>query len=289
VKFVDTNADGALGPELARELELSEARAYESLAQAPTELERAQLGLSALRLGSALAVKARGIPKALNLNRVIGLGVDEPITGVLLDQVVEHFADVESAYAMDLCPLALSADVKLLLRSRQLRALVNKAAMFIHRLDDLPSVESSLRIERVDGRYAEQLADICCDIFGMAPQTRLILRAAHRHPGWYQWMGFDGDEPAGVALSYVGDSVAWSGWAATLPAFRGRRFHAAYLAKAVQHAAQLGCRTFTAETATGTETQRDPAYRNLLSLGFELVYERATYMGRPRAKLQAAA
>ena len=82
---------------LAQELELSEASAYESLLGAPsTEVQQA-LGLDATRLGEALALKARAIPNALNLNRVIGLGVCEPITAAVLDEVLAHYAPEEYA------------------------------------------------------------------------------------------------------------------------------------------------------------------------------------------------
>lgn len=271
---------GSLQP-LATELELSEARALESLINAPLALEKKTLGLHSTRIGSAVAVMARSIATSLNLNRVVGLGVREPLTEQVLDQVDQFYARIHQPYAIELCPFVLTDELKARLRAGQIRRMGTKTAMFIHQLKNIPVVACDLRIERVDGRHAEKLAAICCEAFNMPAETGQILRAVHRQPGWVQWMGFDGDTPAGAALSYHGGSVAWSGWAATLPAFRGRRFHAAYLAKAVQHAAASGCTTFTAETATGTETQRDPAYRNLLKLGFEMVYERATYMGRP--------
>ncbi len=265
---------------LAQTIELSEARAYESMVNAPDAKERAALGLGSARIGSAVAVMARAIATSLNLNRVFGLGLNEPITAAVFDQVTSLYARGGAPYALELSPFVLSPELKLRLRARRLRGVGAKTAMFIHHMKELPSVECDLRIERVDGRHAGQLAAIACEVFGMPSQTGRMLSQVHRQSGWHQWMGFAGDQPAGVALSFMADSVAWSGWAATLPAFRGRRFHAAYLAKAMQHAAHCGCRYFTAETATGTPQQRDPAYRNLVKLGFDAVYERATCMGQ---------
>lgn len=275
--------------QLAQTMELSEARAYESMVNAPDAQERAALGMGSARIGSAVAVMTRAITSSLNLNRVIGLGLNEPITEAVLDQVTSLYLPGGAPYALELCPFVLSPELKLRLRARQLRGIGTKTAMFIHHMKRFPCVECDLRIERVDGRHADQLADIACEMFGMPAQTGRMLSQVHRQPGWQQWMGFAGDQPAGVALSFMADSVAWSGWAATLPAFRGRRFHAAYLAKAVRHAAQSGCRYFTAETATGTPQQRDPAYRNLVKLGFEAVYERDTYMGQAQQPLPTTA
>jgi len=267
--------------ELARLVELSEANAYESLVAAPESLVRDSLGLRSRRFGSALCVMAQGIPAALNLNRVIGLGMEQPVTDALLDEISAVYVPTGATFAIEVAPQAEPADLKNLLRARRWRSLLAKAAMFAHDLKVVPIVETDLRIERVGADQAARLARICCDVFEMPPGTLEILMAAHTQPGWVQWMGFAGDEPAGVALSFMQDGVAWSGWAATLPAFRGRRFHAAYLAAALRHASQAGCTLFTAETATGTPEQRDPAYRNLVKLGFEMLYERTTHLVRP--------
>jgi GNAT superfamily N-acetyltransferase len=267
--------------DLARVVEFSEATAYESLAAAPSAAVCQQLGLRTQRVGSALCVVASGIPGALNLNRVIGLGMQEPVSPQLLDEISAVFAGSGAAFGIELTPQAQPAELKALLRERRWRALPSKAAMFAHDMKAVPDVQTDLRIVRVGAEHAEHLARICCETFAMPPQTYELLRAAHQRPGWVQWMGFAGDEPAGAALSFMQNGVAWSGWAATLPAFRGRRFHAAYLAAALRHAKASGCTWFTAETATGTTEQRDPAYRNLLKLGFSLLYERATHLAQP--------
>jgi GNAT superfamily N-acetyltransferase len=279
----------------SRTVEFSEAHAYRSLVNAPSAEDRSRLGLRAVVLGGAapagnaagIALVADGIQTSLALNRVLGLGLNGPVTDAVLDEIAALYGPAASPYALELGPLALTAELLAKLRARRLRRMGAQTAVFLHDLKAVPVVDCSLRIEQVGAQHAEQLADICCTTFNMPAHMAVLLKNAHRDSRWRQWMAFDGDTPAGAALSFVDGPVGWSGWAATLPPFRGRRFHAGYLAAALREAAASGCQWFTAETAMGTPEQPDPAYRNLLKLGFELLYGRTTFMATP-ATVKAA-
>jgi GNAT superfamily N-acetyltransferase len=271
--------------EQSRTVEFSEASAYQSLVQAPSPEDRQRLGLRALALGpnqdAGVAIMADAIQGSLALNRVLGLGLNGPVTDAVLDEIAALYASAAAPYALELSPHALPADLLDRLRTRRLRRMGSKTAVFLHALKSVPDVACDLRIEQVGPEHAAALANICCNTFSMPAEIAVLLQAAHTDSRWRQWMAFDGDTPAGAALSFVDGGVAWSGWAVTLPNFRGRRFHAAYLAAALRDAAAQGCQWFTAETAIGTAEQPDPAYRNLLKLGFELLYERSTFMASP--------
>ena len=267
--------------DLAQLVEFSEANAYTSLIGSVGEDEASRLGFRVVNVGTGVAVIADSISTSLILNRVLGLGLREPLSEAVLDEAIGLYAGSKVAFAIELSPQARPDKIKQWLRSRRIRSGI-KSAVLCHDLKEIPTVPSDLRIEVVGSEHADELARICTDVFGMPSECEVLLASAHKEPGWRQWMGFDGDAIAGAALSFVRDGVAWSGWAATLPEFRGRRFHASYLAMALQEAKDSGCEWFTAETAIGTADQPDPAYRNLLRLGFELVYERPTYVGQPQ-------
>ncbi len=284
--------------EQSRIVEFSEASAYQSLVQVPSLDERQRLGLRAVALAegrgpsAGIAIMADAIQGSLALNRVLGLGLNQAVTDAVLDEIVALYANASAPYALELSPHALNAQLQDQLRARRLRRMGSKTAVFLHALQSVPDVACDLRIEQVGAEHAAVLANICCDTFSMPAEIAVLLQAAHTDSRWRQWMAFDGDTPAGAALSFVDGDVAWSGWAVTLPNFRGRRFHAAYLAAALREAAAQGCKWFTAETAVGTAEQPDPAYRNLLKLGFELLYERSTFMAspaRPKVALRQAA
>lgn len=272
--------------EMSRVAELNEARAYKSLIQAPKAEECSRLGLRAVSVGSAVAIMADGIRSSLTLNRVIGLGMDEPITAVELDRVVALYSTTNAPFALEISPLARAENIKELLQKYRIRRVGAKSAIFAHDLKSVPSVENEVRIERIGTEHSEQFASICCEAFQMPAETAVLLRSVGGRSEWRQWMVFDGDVPAGAALSYVEGPWAWLGWAATLPNYRGRGFHSAYLTAAMREAAHCGCEWFTSETAVGTANKPDQAYRNYGRLGFDLLYERTTFMGyRPSIAL----
>ena len=78
--------------DIARIVELSEARAYARLiSEAPEALCR-QFGLGVYRVGSAYALIASGCSDSLLLNRVIGLGLSEPVTTPILEELDNLYA-----------------------------------------------------------------------------------------------------------------------------------------------------------------------------------------------------
>ena len=68
--------------EICRLVEGNEARAYAALVEGASALVREQGGLRVRRVGGAYAFVAGGVRESLLLNRVIGLGVWEPLTPV---------------------------------------------------------------------------------------------------------------------------------------------------------------------------------------------------------------
>lgn len=267
--------------EMSRVAELNEARAYKSLIQAPHAEECNRLGLRAVAVGSGVAIMADRIRSSLTLNRVIGLGLDEPITALMLDQIATLYSTTNAPFALEISPLARGDNIKELLRKHRIRRLGAKSAVFTHNLKSIPNVESELRIERVGAEYSAQLASICCEVFKMPSETAVLLSSVGGQLGWRQWMAFDDEMPVGAALSYVEGQWAWLGWAATLPAYRGRGLHSAYISASLREAANCGCEWFTSETSIGSPEKPDPAYRNYLRLGFEKLYERATFLQTP--------
>jgi GNAT superfamily N-acetyltransferase len=258
-------------------VEFSEARAYESLMRAapPAVLER--LGMRAVAIGSAVAVVAESITTSLNMNRVIGLGVAEPATEAMLERIVDLYSTLGLPFGVELGPFAAPEELTDWLRSRRLRRGV--ATAIHYRVADRvhPSVE---RVSVVRARPSDReiVADICCSVFRMPAAANALIAGTADHPEWRQWLAYSGSRAVAAALSFVRDGVAWLGWDATLPEYRGLGAQSSLIAHRVNDAAEAGCSYVTTETAVNAGAGRDPSYRNYERSGFSLAYERATYI-----------
>jgi hypothetical protein len=276
--------------DLASLVEFSEARAYRSLMQAaPREF----LELNHMRtvpFGSAVAVVAGTVGASLNMNRVIGLGVAEAASERTIDEISKLYADHGVAFGIELCPAARPGALKNWLQLRRMRRGVATAVHY--RLAEPLEVERSasahqpVSVRRATADERNLVADICCSVFRMPEPARTLLAGTSALPEWRQWIAYAGDRPIAAALSFVHDRVAWFGWDATLPEFRGLGAQAALIATRVDDACSAGCDYITTETAPNMGERTDPSYRNYARSGFRFVYERHTHISmRTRAQV----
>ena len=257
--------------------EFSEARAFSSLIGGAPERVKRQYGFSAAVLGGATALVAPSVTNSLNLNRVIGLDIEEPATDAILDQIAELYGRHNLSYAIEVAPGALPSELPEQLRKRRLRRTVSTA---MHYRAAQPVVEGTTEISvvRAEAKHGTLVADICCSVFRMPAAAHAAIEATREAAEWRHWLVYLGQQPIAAALSFVKGGVAWLGWDATLPEFRGHRAQAALIARRVNDAVDRGCRFVTAETAVDTPARIDPSRRNYEKLGFVLAYERSTYV-----------
>lgn len=252
--------------------EFSEVRAYTSLLQAAPQQYRDTYGLRTETIGSAIAVVAESLPGSLNVNRVIGLGVAEPATEAMLDRIADLYAERGLPFGIEIGPLVTPPDIPTWLRRRGMRpifptTLHHRAARALELAATTLSIVQAGRGER------KTVADICCAVFRMAEPVHALLEGTGDVPDWRQWLAYDRGRPIAAALSFVHGDVAWLGWDATLPEFRGRGAQSALIVHRVNDAVRAGCRHATSETAVD-----DPSRRNYERLGFSRVYDRSTYV-----------
>lgn len=263
--------------EISALVEFSEAAAYSSLV---SEASRfcAEHGFSACRLGLAQVLVAPAVRNTLNLNRVIALGVGEPASEAALERVAGIYQEHGLSYAIEVAPGAQPAELVAWLRARRMRRSV-PTAMHYRALDTpLPADASTVSVVRANSEQYEQVAEICCSVFRMPAAARCLLAAAGSVSGWRHWLAYHGKTPIAAALSYVADGVAWLGWDATLPEYRGHRAQRALIAARIDDAAAAGCHHATTETALHAGARQDPSYRNYAAMGFVFAYERSTYV-----------
>ena len=273
--------------ELARLVEISEARAYASLMQCrSTDLAEGDFGV--VRVGSAWAMISPAVTGTLNFNRVIGLGLEQPAEPSDLDELARLYSEHELSFAVELGPHARPSDLPAWLRERRIRRGMPTAMYYRDALPMAPGPGSVVVSRAGSAAECAQVADICSEVFRMPAVVQGLLAATRSDSRWRQWLVRAGPEPIAAALSFVDEQVAWLGWDATLPQHRGLGAHSALIVARVNDAHASGCRHLTTETAVHTAAIADPSGRNYEKLGFLLAQNRPTYVAiRPLSSASA--
>ncbi|SRR5579884_219767 len=278
-------AGAAVGLSLRQAAEIAELTETEALASASAAAPRAlakRLGLSALRLGSAVAVRALECDVPM-LNRVVGLGIGVPITEEVVEAIETFYKDAPVRCLVQVSP-AVSAPEQELLRTRlEARGLVrhDNWAKLVRGVEPAPEARTSLRIRPAGPEHAGAIAAILNEAFGTPDLFGQLLAGLAGRPGWRHYLAWDGGEPVAIGALFVhGRAGAFEG-AATLPGYRGRGAQSALMARRVADAAALGCRWLVSETGEETPDRPNPSYRNMLRAGFRLLYQRPNWVHFP--------
>ena len=271
----------------AREIEANERDAYLSLFEVGAELFGTAT-FDAQAAGGATAFISPLQRRPGVFNRVLGLGLERPLDTETLRQLAEHFRRAGCVPTFDLLPALLDAEAGLTLRAQQLR----KAAtgVVLHRMlgPDAESqpvrqgmrqvVRPGVQALRVAGPGCRAVAAICVDVFDLPLPVLAVLEALQDQPGWSHWLALVDGQPAGAALSYLRDGRCWFGWAATLPAWRGRGVKCALDDARIAAARAAGCGWISTDTGTGTPQAPDRSLQSLMHRGFLAAHLRASYL-----------
>lgn len=261
------------------EAEFLERAALEDIHRAapPQVVERLQL--KPFTCGGAFASLAGGLPaSAIVLNRVIGLGVNEPATEAVVEEIVAAYAAAGvSRYFVHLHPSSTPAALRDWLQGAGLEPA--RGWQKFERPQDPPAaaVATRLDIRPIGREYGEQFARIACNAFDLGEAAIEWLAELPGRPNWHVFMSFVDDRPAGTGALFVEDGMAWFDFGTTAPEFRQRGSQAALLARRIEYALELGCRKLL--TCTGKAVPGDPqhSYRNLLKAGFRETYARGNF------------
>ncbi|MBL8324562.1 MAG: hypothetical protein JNJ89_06345 [Rubrivivax sp.] len=273
-----------------REVEGNERAAYRSLFAAgqavhgPRCFEVADLGEAALFMSPL--VRQPGV-----FNRVLGFGLDASADLRDLARMEAAFASRGLGMGLEASPAQLSPAVSARLRELGLRRGA-MSAMLIRRHGwgagafDAPAAwrperGGTGRLRAVQADSAGQramVAAICARVFAVGDAIGRVLEALPAAGGWQHWLAYLDEEPAGAALSHVADGRCWLGWAATLREFRSLGVKGALDDLRLAHAAASGCRLVSSDTAVGTTASPDHSLKSLRRRGFEVLYQRATYL-----------
>jgi hypothetical protein len=262
--------------EIAQLVELGEGEACAEMLclSAPADVA-ADFGLQMERVGSAIALITKKMDLML-FNRVIGLGLMEPATETMVDDIVAlyHNAGIQN-FAVQLSPPAQPPALPAWLEARGLPRRDNWAKVY-RGVEPPPPVPTDLRIESIGPDQAVAFATVACTAFGMPDTLRPLLAGSVGQPGWRHYLAWDGDTPVATGALFIRGGVGWLGAGSTLPSYRRRGAQGAIMAQRIQDGIELGCRWLITET-----DEANPSYRNMMRTGFELAYQRPNYIFQP--------
>lgn len=254
--------------------ERSEAAAYACL------IDGSQEG-GYLTIAGSTALVATSPGKSTLLNRVIGLGLEVPISGQVLDTLHELYAPGNRPWTVELPPLCCTAEALALLKEKGYRRSPFGAAIFAVDCSQQDDAPPGVVVRRAKANEAKLCSDLQADVFGVEDSLRRALESASTKAPFRQWLALVDGQPAGSCLSFAIEQTAWFGWSATLATHRGRGVQTALLSACRREAAQAGCRWLTNETAMGSATLFDPSRRNMLRTGFTMLYARTGFLHMP--------
>jgi len=263
-------------------VELAEAEALASASAAAPPALAKQLELEVLRLGSAMAVRARGLDVPM-ANRVVGLGIREPITNDVVRSLTAFYEDSPVRYLVQLSLAIPSDERELLSEAIEARGLVRRDrwSKLIRDVHPAPEAVTDLRIESAGVEHASAMAAIFSEAFGTPPEFGQLLAGTAGRAGWRHYLAWDGSQPVAVGALFVDGQIGAFQGAATLQSHRGRGAQRALMARRIAGAAALGCRWLVTETGEDIPDRPNPSYRNMLWAGFRLVYQRPNWVYLP--------
>jgi GNAT superfamily N-acetyltransferase len=247
---------------------------------------------TATRLGIAAAEIAGGVVLAVRedpsqyWSKAYCLGLDSPITGAVIGEVLDFYRDNGNKVAvLQIAPSALPADWAEICARHGL-----VAGSFWHKLvreadDDVPAPGSSLRIGPVPVADGLAWARMLMRGFGMPEELAPMISNVLAEPGVTSFGAYADDELVGSGTVNVvevagGQRVGEFAAGCTLPEFQGRGAQSALIAARIRAAVDAGCGLLVAETGDEQPGEHNTSLHNLLRLGFRVLYKRQNWVWR---------
>jgi len=266
-----------LSENLIRDLETCEIRAWRSIYDSASPDIISQCGLKIMSIDSAFITMVSNAD-VLAFNRVVGLAMNGPVQEKTVDEITDQFRGSGiKRFFVQLMPDATGTRLPDLLLSKGFRH-HNNWVRFYRDTSPISSVNTALRIEKIGILQKERFAELVGTAFGWPQVVWPWMAASVGTPGWYHYIAFDGEKGVATAAFHVSGENAWFGMASTLPEYRKHGTQGALIARRINDARNLGCKTLVVETAEETPTRDAPSYRNMHRYGFQMAYLRPNYI-----------
>jgi hypothetical protein len=247
---------------------------------APAEF-LSKYGVKTLRVGSFLVMMIAGLNQEF-FNRIVGLGVREKATPLMLDDAIAIMQKAGNKnYLVQICPHAQPATIHEWLLARGFVRGRDQAKFF--RNNSAPIVcPTDLRIKLIAEESATAFADIIITVFNMSPELHPLMRGTVGKPGWRHYLAYAAEHPVAAGAMFIKNGIGWLGFGSTIASQRRHGVQGALIMRRLQDGIDLGCQWFVSETAVASSDKPSPSYQNMLRGGFELAYLRPEYVFRQK-------
>lgn len=216
----------------------------------------------------------------LAMNRVIGLGVTEPVTNAELDQVIHFYQQAGSKrFFVQLPPWLVSDEVQGLLLAKDFTHHNNWTKLYRTVEPVYVTTNDELVIRKINSSESDNYGQLIFMSFDWE-DTRLAswLASTVGQQGYQHYIvSWRGKDIAAGAL-YVEGEMASMAFAGTLELFRGKGAQSLLLQTRMQDAYDLGARFITAETAEHSEERPVNSFLNIRKKGFQVAYQRQNWI-----------
>jgi hypothetical protein len=257
-------------------LEDTEARVFADLYAACPADVAAEIGLSCRELAGATVLSLRGVPYPM-FNRVIALGLHQPVGEQTVDQLIELYrAGGMQHFYLHLSPTLRGGQVEQWLVGRGFNPMSHWSKL---RRDNSPTsaTPTTLQIRQVTEAERQRFGETVCRGYGLPVLLAPWFGALVSRSGWRCYLAWDDDAPVAAAALHVLGKIAWLGLTSTLPSHRRRGGQSALMVARINDAITAGCTDIVTEAGSRTLADRSPALDNMLRAGFAIEYERANF------------
>jgi GNAT superfamily N-acetyltransferase len=269
-------ANASLSADLLRQFDLVEARSWSTYYGAASAGVARDLGVAHEWIDGAVATALSEID-VLAYNRVIGLGLERPVSPSTVDQVIAFYRDHRVSRCFVQTHPDADPSVSPLLASRGFQHHNNWVKLY-RSITSPPRGDTPLRVDEIGPEHAAAFASIIRRSFEHPDMLEPFLAGAVGQPGYRAYLAFDGDDAIAAASLFTDGEVAQLAFAGTLPDRRGRGAQGALIARRLADAHDAGCAWMISETAEDRVDHRVQSFRNLIQLGFNVAYSRPNYI-----------
>jgi len=283
------------GADLERLLEAAEMAQYQDFFQALPSQVGEELGIQMDHPGGLLRLTATNYDHPM-FNRVMGVtgGGEGELEAVLSQSAAHYRAAGVRRWMLQLLPHMKPSGFREVAAPHGVVPLRGWAKHLGSAALD-PAPAPGVRIIRLGspaaaevGREAELAqgwAELLAEVFGFPAPFVSWLQALHGRKGWHLYLALDGDQPVATGGLFLAQSpagmVGQLTFGGTHPAYRRQGYQSAMIGRRVEDARAAGARWIVSETDEDLPDRPNPSTRNLVRLGFPVVYVRENW-GPPK-------
>jgi len=260
-----------------KEYELIESEAWSDFYHSAPNQTVEQCGIKIFPLGGVNGTIASKLD-ILAFNRVIGLGIKEPIDERIIDIILNKIeADKVKRFFIQVHPEVYSDNIRKLLVSKNFYHYNNWVRLA---RDNSPAkrIKTILNVRKLKSNESKTFAQIVINAFEWPEELISWIAAPVERKDWYHYMAYHNDQPIATAAFYLSGEYAWFDFAATLPGHRGKGAQSALLLRRIEDCRTLGVKRMIVETAEQTSEKEAHSYRNVLKSGFKETYKRPNFI-----------